>query len=72
MAVRNGSDYVEGLRRRPRDVWVSGRRVTDVADDPVFRRPIQAIAKLYDLQHAPEHRAVMTYGSEIGSEMTSP
>ena len=36
MVVRNGSEYIEGLRRRPRDVWIKGRHVTDVASDPVW------------------------------------
>jgi 4-hydroxyphenylacetate 3-monooxygenase oxygenase component len=68
MAVRNGKDYIEGLRRAPRDVWVAGRRVADIADDPVFRRPVRSIAQLYDLQTLPEHRALMTCAGEAGSE----
>ena len=58
--MRNGSEFVEGLRRSPREVWVAGRRVNDVTTDPVFRRPVQSIAQLYDLQLKPEHRAVMS------------
>lgn len=64
MAVRDGNRYVEGLRRHPREVWISGRRVADVTTDPVFRRPIRAIAQLYDLQCDPQHREVMTYACE--------
>ena len=68
MAVRNGNDYIEGLRRAPKDVWVAGRRVRDIADDPVFRRPVQSIAQLYDLQASPEHRTLMTCAGENGGE----
>jgi aromatic ring hydroxylase len=57
--VRSGREFIEGLRG-PREIWVSGRRVEDVTADPVFRRPVQSIAQLYDLQTSPEHRAVMT------------
>jgi 4-hydroxyphenylacetate 3-monooxygenase oxygenase component len=60
VAMRNGSEFVEGLRRNPREVWVAGRRVDDVTTDPVFRRPVQSIAQLYDLQLKTEHREVMT------------
>ena len=35
-------------------------RIGDITEDPVFRRPINSIAQLYDLQASPEHRAVMT------------
>ena len=61
MAVRNGSEFVEGLRRAPREVWISGRRIDDVTADPVFARPVQSIAALYDLQVSPEHRDAMTH-----------
>ena len=61
MAPRNGTQFMEGLRRHPREVWVAGRRVGEITSDPVFRRPVQSIAQLYDLQAQPENRDVMTY-----------
>jgi 4-hydroxyphenylacetate 3-monooxygenase oxygenase component len=64
MGLRSGKDYVDGLRQSPRETWVGGRRVDDVTGDPVFRRPIQSIAQLYDLQMSPEHRVVMTSAGE--------
>ena len=44
MPMRSGREFIEGLRRSPREVWVAGRRVDDVTADPVFKRPVQAIA----------------------------
>ena len=77
MAVRSGSEFIDGLRRNPREVWVEGRRVDDVTTDPVFRRPVQSIAELYDLQVSPAHRDVMTYtcqdtGEPAGSSFLTP
>ena len=75
MAARNGEEFIEGLRRAPREVWISGRRVGDITTDPVFRRPIQSIAQLYDLQTRPEYREVMTYvgdGELCGSSFMIP
>jgi 4-hydroxyphenylacetate 3-monooxygenase oxygenase component len=66
MAPRNGKQFIEGLHENPREVWVAGRRVDDVTVDPVFRRPVQSIAELYELQTRPEHREVMTYAGEDG------
>jgi aromatic ring hydroxylase len=60
MPPRNGAQFIDGLRRNPRETWVAGRRVDDVTSDPVFRRPIRSIAQLYDLQCSPEHRDLMT------------
>ena len=77
MAVRSGNEFIDGLRRSPREVWVEGRRVGDVTTDPVFRRPVQSIADLYDLQVSAEHRDVMTYvcedtGEPAGSSFLMP
>jgi 4-hydroxyphenylacetate 3-monooxygenase oxygenase component len=71
MAPRNGKEFIEGLRASPRETWVAGRRVTDVTTDPVFKRPVQSIAELYDLQVRPEYRDLMTYVDENGPAGTS-
>jgi 4-hydroxyphenylacetate 3-monooxygenase oxygenase component len=66
MAPRNGQDFIEGLRRNPREVWIAGRRVDDITGDAVFGRPVQSIAQLYDLQSQPEFREVMTHTDQDG------
>jgi 4-hydroxyphenylacetate 3-monooxygenase oxygenase component len=71
MAPRNGQQFIEGLRTNPREVWIAGRRIDDVTADPVFRRPVQSVADLYDLQVDPAHREVMTFAGENGPAGTS-
>lgn len=66
MPLSSGQDYIGRLRANPPEVWVQGRRVADVTTDPVFRRPVAAIARLYDLQLDPQHRAITTYQPEDG------
>src|SRR5580704_2480469 len=61
MGARDGKSYIEGLKAHPREVWVAGRKVGDVTTDPVFRRPVAAMARLYDLQTDPALRSTMTY-----------
>jgi 4-hydroxyphenylacetate 3-monooxygenase oxygenase component len=61
MSPRCGQDYISGLQNAPRDVFVQGRRVRDVTQDPVFEGPIRSIAQLYDLQVSPAHRGDMTF-----------
>jgi len=61
MGVRGGEDYVSRLKAHPREVWVAGRKVGDVTADAIFRRPIAAMARLYDCQIDPALRATMTY-----------
>jgi 4-hydroxyphenylacetate 3-monooxygenase oxygenase component len=75
MAVRNGQQFIDGLRRAPREVWAAGRKIADVTTDPMFARPVRSIAELYDLQVAPAHRDAMTQregGSEYGASFLIP
>jgi anthranilate 3-monooxygenase (FAD)/4-hydroxyphenylacetate 3-monooxygenase len=66
VGIRTGKQYLDGLKARPRNVWVRGKRVDDVVSHPAFTKPAQHVAKLYDMQHDPKHRDVLTWKSESG------
>ncbi len=67
MAVRNGQQFIAGLRDG-REVWYDGKRVADVRVFPEFKAAIQSIAELYDLQHDPAYREVLvTEIPEVGT-----
>jgi 4-hydroxyphenylacetate 3-monooxygenase oxygenase component len=68
MGIRDGKSYISRLKAHPRDVWIAGRKVGDVTEDPAFRRPVAAMARLYDCQTAPELRATMTYRPDDGDD----
>lgn len=70
MAIRSGKEYIESLQKNPREVYVNGEKVTDVVDYPAFRRPIEAIARLYDLKHDPRYQADLTYVEPSTGELT--
>ena len=59
MSVRRGADYINGLRDG-REVWHAGRRITDVTTHAGFSGTIKTLADLYDQQHTPEYRDIMT------------
>ena len=63
MGARTGAQFLEGLKKRPREVWVRGKRVDDVSVHPAFAKPAAHIAKLYDMQHDPGLRDTLTYES---------
>lgn len=71
MPVRTGQQYIEGLRRQHRDVWIEGQKVDDVTGHPAFKRGIESIAELYDLQHRSETRESLTYPSPTTGEPVS-
>jgi 4-hydroxyphenylacetate 3-monooxygenase oxygenase component len=68
MGVRDGKSYVSRLKAHPREVWVAGRKISDVTEDPVFRSPIAAMARLYDMQGDAELHSTMTYLPDDSAE----
>jgi aromatic ring hydroxylase len=63
MATRNGAEYIKGLRDG-REVWHAGKRIDDVTAHSGFRGTIKTLADLYDKQHSPEYRDIMTLDYE--------
>lgn len=59
MPIRTGADYISALRDG-REVWYAGRRIQDVTTHPGFRGCMETLAALYDRQHSPEYRDIMT------------
>ncbi|MGH2399611.1 MAG: 4-hydroxyphenylacetate 3-hydroxylase N-terminal domain-containing protein, partial [bacterium] len=77
MPARTGQQFIEGLRKQPRDVWISGARVDDVVTHPAFQNVVRSVAALYDLQHDPARRDEMTYvspssGDRVGLSFLPP
>ena len=67
--LKNGEQFKESLRDG-RLVWYRGERVEDVTTHPATAGGIDWLASLYDMQHAPEHRELMTYVREDGQRVT--
>ncbi|HWO97626.1 MAG TPA: 4-hydroxyphenylacetate 3-hydroxylase N-terminal domain-containing protein [Bacillus sp. (in: firmicutes)] len=68
MGIRTGADYIQGLKSRKPEVWLGGKKVEDLVNEPVFKQPIQEIAKLYDMQHDPEYQNRITHICEETGE----
>jgi len=66
MGIRTGAAYLASLRDE-REIWIDGERVGDVTTDRRFASAARAVAALYDMQHAPDLRARMTYKSPTSS-----
>jgi 4-hydroxybutyryl-CoA dehydratase/vinylacetyl-CoA-Delta-isomerase len=57
--------YEESLRQLNLVVYMFGKRVVNVVDDPIIRPSMRAVAKTYELAHSPEHEDIMTATSHI-------
>jgi aromatic ring hydroxylase len=59
VGARTGDDYIRALRDG-RQVWYAGRRIEDIPSHPGFAGSVRTLARLYDRQHDPVNRDVMT------------
>ncbi len=78
MPARTGQEYVDGLAARNITVEIHGELTTgDVTKIPQFKNVIRSYAALYDMQHDPELRDVLTYespttGDRVGASFLQP
>jgi len=63
MPARDGKQFINGLKARPREVWLNGERVEDVAEHPALKSSVQQLAHLFDMQCDPRYRDILTYTS---------
>lgn len=77
MPARTGKEFIQGLVDQPREIWIGGERVGDVAAHPAFRNVVSSVAALYDLQHETALRDQMTFvspssGRRVGMSFLVP
>jgi len=51
MGARTGPQFLEGLRKTRRDIWVDGERIADVTTHPKLRGGAESLAAIFDRQH---------------------
>ena len=61
--IKTGTQHIAMLRDG-REVYIDGKRVTDVTSHPAFRNSIRSYANLYDFQARPENVEKMTFQPE--------
>jgi len=57
--------YEESLRRLNLVVYMFGKRIENVVDDPIIRPSMNAVAKTYEMAMRPEYEDIMTATSHI-------
>jgi 4-hydroxyphenylacetate 3-monooxygenase len=69
VAVRTGAEFLSRLDATRRHVQVQGETITSgIASHQAFRGVIRSYAALYDLQHDPAYRDVLTYPSPLSGK----
>ena len=52
MGARSGAQFLDGLRKTRREIWVDGEKIADVTSHPKLRGAAASLAALFDRQHA--------------------
>jgi 4-hydroxyphenylacetate 3-monooxygenase len=69
MAALSGREFLERRSAARVHVEIQGQTLTGgVADHPAFRNVIRSYAELYDMQHDPAYRDVLTYSSPTSGQ----
>ena len=64
MPARTGAEFLDRLSRTRTHVEIQGETLNGgIADHPAFTNVVRTYAALFDLQHAPECRNILTYPS---------
>jgi 4-hydroxyphenylacetate 3-monooxygenase oxygenase component len=51
MGARTGAQFLEGLRKTRREIWVDGERIEDVTSHPKLSGGAASVAAMFDRQH---------------------
>jgi 4-hydroxyphenylacetate 3-monooxygenase len=69
MPARSGKDFLERLSASHPTVYVQGETLTgNIGEHPAFRNVVRSYAELFDLQHDPAYRDILTYSSPTSGE----
>ena len=63
--MMTAEQYEESLRKLRLVVYMFGKRIGNVVDDPMIRPSMKAVAMTYDLANRPEFQEIMTATSHI-------
>ncbi len=68
MPMMTPEQYEESLRRLHLVVYMFGKRLENVVDDPIIRPSMNAVKKTYELAQLPEYQDIMVATSHISGE----
>ena len=63
--MMDAKQYEESLRKLKLVVYMFGKRIRNVVDDPIIRPSMNAVAVTYELAHRPEYADLMTATSHL-------
>lgn len=66
MPLMNGEQYRKSLKeRKPMEVYLLGKKIESIVDNPIIKASINSIALTYELAQLPEYKALFTVKSAL-------
>ena len=65
MALMTGEQYIESMRKLNLQVYMFGKKIDNVVDDPILRPSLNSVRMTYDLAQMPEYEDLMTATSSL-------
>jgi 4-hydroxybutyryl-CoA dehydratase/vinylacetyl-CoA-Delta-isomerase len=65
MTMMTAEQYENSLRNLNLVVYMFGKQLKNVVDNPMIRPSMHAVAKTYEMAHRPEHADITTATSHI-------
>lgn len=66
--MKTGKEYEDSLRKLKLNVYLFGKKVENVVDDPMIRPSMNAVKLTYELAHQPEYEDLMVATSHISGK----
>jgi len=63
--VKTPQEYLDSLRKLHLTVYMFGRRIDNVVDEPIIRPSVNAVALTYGMAHSPKFEDIMTAKSHL-------
>ncbi|RZN68395.1 MAG: aromatic ring hydroxylase [Candidatus Methanolliviera hydrocarbonicum] len=71
MALRTGDQYKEGQAKIKHNVYINGKKIENLEDNPNTKTVLDATAKVFDLGMEPQYNEIMNVASPLLGEKVS-
>ncbi|WP_433747130.1 4-hydroxyphenylacetate 3-monooxygenase, oxygenase component [Falsibacillus pallidus] len=68
MGIVTGAEFIRRIDQLNNEIWINGEKVQGkISEHRAFKGILKSKASLYDMQHLPEHRELLTFKTTQGS-----